>query len=197
MRIIAGTHKGRHLTAPPENIARPTTDRVREAMFSSLESMRGGLDGAVVLDVFSGSGALALEAISRGASFACMIEKSRVAFKTIEENIRSLGMDRNRVKLLSADSFKAAPMPPGGDKFDIIFLDPPYAVEPEEVVALMERLERSGSVAEDAIFMYEHDNCVSASADEAYIESDFKLDKRRDYGRVVIDTLKQDICANI
>ena len=197
MRIIAGKHKGRRIEAPPEKTTRPTVDRVREALFSSLESMRGGFEGAVVLDAFAGSGALAIEAVSRGAEFAYLIERDRAAFKTIERNIRDLGIDRERFRLEMRDSFKARPSAPEENGFDIVFLDPPYSVEPQDVVSLIEKLCDSGCIARDALFVYEHDGEASDDADAVFERSSLSLSKRRSYGRVVVDILKQDICANI
>lgn len=197
MRIIAGKYKGCRIEAPAEKTTRPTVDRVREALFSSLESMRGGFEGAVVLDAFAGSGALAIEAVSRGAEFAYLMERDRAAFKTMERNIRSLGMDGERFRLEMRDSFKARPSAPGENGFDIVFLDPPYSIAPQDVVSLIEDLRDSGCIACDALFVYEHDGEASADVDAVLERSSLSLSKRRSYGRVVVDTLKQDICANI
>ena len=91
MRIIAGEHRGRVLKAPKGDGTRPTTDRVRESLMSMLASARGGFEGAVVLDAFAGSGALALEALSRGADRACLVERDGAAAKVVEANARLLG----------------------------------------------------------------------------------------------------------
>lgn len=197
MRVIAGEYRGRHIDSPPENITRPTVDRVREALFSSLISMRGGLEGAYVLDAFAGSGAMALEALSRGADFAYLMEHNRKAYTVAERNIRSLGIGEDRVRLQMADAFSAVPTAPNGEKFDVIFLDPPYAEEPEKVLALLERLFCAGSIAERALCLYEHDKASSHEADDAYRASGYGLIKRRNYGRAVVDTLQRDICATM
>lgn len=126
MRIIAGTHRGRSLAAVGKGDAgahlRPTSDRVRESLFSML-THRDVIAGAKVLDLFAGTGALGLEALSRGAAEAVFVENGRVGQKLIQDNIAALSL-RDRTKLLRNDATRlgAWPMHP----FDLIFLDPPY-----------------------------------------------------------------------
>ena len=100
MRIIAGEFRGRKLDAPRGDGTRPTTDRVRESLMSALVSLRDGLDGAVVLDAFAGSGALSLEALSRGADTAVLCERDRDAAAVIERNISALRLGRDRARLV-------------------------------------------------------------------------------------------------
>ena len=92
MRIIAGEYRGRRLQAPKGDATRPTTDRVRESLMSALSSARGGFEGAVVLDAFAGSGALGLEALSRGAASAHFFEKDGVALRALCANVEALGV---------------------------------------------------------------------------------------------------------
>ncbi|HYC00231.1 MAG TPA: 16S rRNA (guanine(966)-N(2))-methyltransferase RsmD [Candidatus Limnocylindrales bacterium] len=126
MRVIGGTLGGRRLVAAQGRDTRPTTDRVREALFSRLES-RYGLSGARVLDVFAGTGALAIEALSRGAASAVCIENDRNALAALRRNLDALGL-RDRVKVVAADFRDAlAAEARGGASFEGVLLDPPYA----------------------------------------------------------------------
>ena len=143
MRIIAGEHRGRVLKAPKGDGTRPTTDRVRESLMSMLASARGGFEGAVVLDAFAGSGALALEALSRGADRACLVERDGAAAKVVEANVRLLGYGPDRARVRRADVLKAV-VPSVGTPYDLVFLDPPYAVEAAEVLAFVARLDAAG-----------------------------------------------------
>lgn len=125
MRIIAGRWRGTRLAAVGKGDAgahlRPTPDRARESLFSML-THRDVIDGARVLDLFAGSGALALEALSRGAAEAVLVEKGRVGQRLIAENIDKLGTDA--ATLLRNDATRLGPCP--GALFDLVFLDPPY-----------------------------------------------------------------------
>ena len=103
MRVITGTARGRRLLEPEGMDTRPTTDRVRESLMSALVSLRDGLDGAVVLDAFAGSGALSLEALSRGADTAVLCERDRDAAAVIERNISALRLGHDRARLVRGD----------------------------------------------------------------------------------------------
>ena len=122
MRIIAGEWRGRPIEAPPGGATRPTSDRVRETLFSMLASRFGSFEGLRVADLFAGSGALGLEALSRGAAHATFVESDRAAARIIQHNASRLGA-AERVQLLSGSALalpRAAP-------FDLVFADPPYA----------------------------------------------------------------------
>lgn len=128
MRIIAGRAGGIVIKAPTTD-ARPTSDRVREAVFSMLGT---SCENARVLDLFAGSGALGIEALSRGAVEAVFVEQQRNAGAVIEENLRRAKLENGRV--LKADVFAALRrLADAGEKFDIIFADPPYAKKPGDV----------------------------------------------------------------
>ena len=135
MRIIAGEFRGRTLKAPKGEGTRPTTDRVREAMMSTVHSARGGFDDAVVLDAFAGSGALGLEALSRGARSVQFCERGGEALRALNANVRLLGLDARRARVRKGDVLKDVPYarPP----FDLVFLDPPYACAAAEVLGLV------------------------------------------------------------
>lgn len=123
MRIIAGTHGGRRLSAPKGETTRPTSDRVREALFSTL----GPLHEAVVLDLFAGSGALGLEALSRGAARAVFVEQDRWALTVIATNIATLGEPPERAEVRSGDATRVAKAAAeAAEAYDLVFLDPPY-----------------------------------------------------------------------
>ena len=122
--MIAGSMRGRRLTVPPGEGVRPTKDIVREAMFSALDA-RGAIVDAVVLDLYSGSGALAIESLS-GRARALLVERDRAALDAIEVNIEHLGIaDRARVARADVVSFLDGP-PPEDAPFDLVFADPPY-----------------------------------------------------------------------
>lgn len=136
-RIIAGTLGGRLLKTPPGDGTRPTSDRVREAMFSSLQSELGGFDGVRVLDLFAGSGALGLEALSRGAESADFVESDTRVAGVIKRNIADLGLSHATVLRTTVDRFVRVPPP---EPYDLVFLDPPYALDTDEVSALVAAL---------------------------------------------------------
>lgn len=120
MRIIAGRWRRRQLEAPPGDATRPTADRVRETLFSMLVSRLGSLTDLVVLDLFAGSGALGIEALSRGAAQAFLVERDPAARRAIEANIRTLGAN---ARLAGADACQLAEAPAA---CHLIFIDPPY-----------------------------------------------------------------------
>lgn len=122
MRIIAGTWRGRQLQAPAGMATRPTADRVRETLFNMLASRLGGFDGLRVADLYAGSGALGLEALSRGAASACFVEQDARAITAIRENVLKLGAN-DKIELLA----RSAHQLPAREPFDMIFADPPYA----------------------------------------------------------------------
>jgi 16S rRNA (guanine966-N2)-methyltransferase len=118
VRVVAGTHGGRRLRAPRGTGTRPTADRVREALFSML----GDVTGARVLDLYAGSGALGIEALSRGAASAVFVDRDPAAVATIRRNLDDLGIDGADVRRRDALAFLAG----RGASFDLVFCDPPY-----------------------------------------------------------------------
>jgi len=153
MRIVAGRHRGRRLAAPPGEAVRPTSERAREALFNILAHGRFApapvFEDARVLDVFAGTGAFGLEALSRGARFATFIEKDREARDALAANIKTLG-ETARTRLLAVD----ATAPPRADgPYDLVFLDPPYRSGLAEPA--LEALSRSGWLAPEALVVVE------------------------------------------
>lgn len=124
MRIVAGTAGGRRLQVPPGRRLRPTSERVREAVFSSLAS-QGAVVGARVLDLFAGTGALGIEALSRGAREATFVEADPAAVAAIKANLAATGLAGGTVVVADALRFLADPEP--RPAFDLAFVDPPYA----------------------------------------------------------------------
>ena len=157
-RIIAGRAGGRRLSTPSGSATRPTSDRVREALFSSLATWAGTSDrdtadqlaGLAVLDLFAGSGAVGLEAASRGADQVVLVERDRPTVRLIEKNIASTGLDAI-VRCQAAESFVGTP----GPAFDVVFCDPPYAVSNDAVSALLASLLAHGRLVEDGLVVVE------------------------------------------
>ncbi|MBP9752293.1 MAG: 16S rRNA (guanine(966)-N(2))-methyltransferase RsmD [Proteobacteria bacterium] len=124
MRIITGQYKGFCLKQPPSSISRPTTDKVRQAFFNIIEhKFNVDFSKTIVLDAFSGSGSLGLEALSRGAKKVYLVEKSPIAFNILKENCLHLKVNPESACLLRDDVLKTI----FNNKFDLVFLDPPYA----------------------------------------------------------------------
>ena len=151
-RIISGKYKGRNLNVPT-SVTRPTSSRVREAVFSSLQHTVGTFDGLVVLDLFAGSGALGIEALSRGAAKAVFVEKDRNAATCIEENVRSLG--ENNFSLHKADVLDLVDSTSTGTAADLVFIDPPYALTDEQIVELLVTLATKNWLANEAVVVVE------------------------------------------
>jgi 16S rRNA (guanine966-N2)-methyltransferase len=154
VRVIAGAHRGRRLAVPAGEGVRPTKDIVREAMFSALDS-RGMIADSAVLDLYSGSGALAIESLSRGAANAVLVEREAVALLAINQNLEHLGLrERARVARSSVASFLAAP-PPREAPFDLVFADPPYDTSDDAVAELIDSLTAPGWLATGAMISVE------------------------------------------
>lgn len=150
-RIIAGAFGGRRIQTPKGDGTRPTSDRVREALFSSLESELGGFDPELrVLDVFAGSGALGIEALSRGAGFAAFVEAHSQAASVIKRNLTDLGAS-GEVYRTKAERWVEDGAP---DAFGLIFIDPPYALPTAQVAALVAGIKESFA-ADEALFVVE------------------------------------------
>jgi 16S rRNA (guanine966-N2)-methyltransferase len=149
-RIIAGAWGGRRIQTPKGDGTRPTSDRVREAMFSSLASELGSFDDLVVLDLFAGSGALGLEALSRGAAHAVFVEASSQAASVVQRNLRDLGakgsVERSKAERWVEDD--------AADVFDLVFVDPPYALPTADVARLVGAVKQSCATP-DTLFVVE------------------------------------------
>ena len=150
MRIIAGDFRGHPLVAPRGRATRPTSDRVREALFSIL----GDVEGLDVLDLFAGSGALGLEALSRGARHATFVETAHAAVQAIRANVETLDV-RARTRLVAGDVRRALrEVEASGARIGLVFLDPPYASS--DTAAVLADLDASGALLDGAWIVLEH-----------------------------------------
>ncbi|MFD8207438.1 16S rRNA (guanine(966)-N(2))-methyltransferase RsmD [Streptomyces sp. NPDC059695] len=151
-RVIAGTAGGRRLAVPPGNGTRPTSDRAREGLFSTWEAFHG-LAGARVADLYAGSGAVGLEALSRGAVHALLVEAEPRAAKTIRDNVRSIGLPGAELRTGRAEQIVTGPAP--ADPYDLVFLDPPYAVGDDDLREILLTLRSGGWLSDDALVTVE------------------------------------------
>lgn len=175
-RIIAGELGGRRLHTPKGALTRPTSDRTREALFSSLVA-RGVVKGARVLDLFAGSGALGIEAISRGAARAVLVDRDRSAVSAMKRSLGDLGLRSARVVARDVGAFVGGP----AEAFDLVFLDPPYDLTEELLGRILERL-TDGWLAEDAVVVVER----SARSPEPTWPAGLELEQTRTYGETAI-----------
>ena len=190
MRIIAGDFRGHPLKTLKGNDTRPTTDRVREALMSSLYSARGGFEGARVLDAFAGSGAFGLECLSRGASFALFCEQGRDAIRVIEQNIAALKLDKASFRVRRGDTFTLAQA--HEEPFDILFFDPPYALEAQAVASLIAQLEKANMIAPNALICYEYAKKDKQFVYEAFDALKYEKVTAKDYGDTSLITLRKE-----
>ncbi|MBA3310766.1 MAG: 16S rRNA (guanine(966)-N(2))-methyltransferase RsmD [Nocardioidaceae bacterium] len=152
-RIIAGSAGGRQLRVPRGINTRPTSDRVREALFSALEARLGSLAGARFLDVYAGSGAVGLEARSRGATYVRLVEHDVATAALIRDNAERLGFDG--IEVVTAKAERLLAVASGGSGFEVAFFDPPYAVAAADVGVVVGGLWRAGWLCEDAVVVVE------------------------------------------
>jgi 16S rRNA (guanine966-N2)-methyltransferase len=184
MRIVGGQFKGRAIAAPAGHDTRPTSDRAREAMFNILAHAQwsAGIVGRRVLDLFAGSGALGLEAMSRGAAFALFVETDAGARGAIRDNVEALGLF-GATRIHRRDATDLGVKPAGlGEPFDLVFLDPPYGKGLGETA--MARLAPGGWIGPDALIVFE------CGADESPSTPDFERLDTRDYGAAKVLFLK-------
>jgi 16S rRNA (guanine966-N2)-methyltransferase len=155
-RVIAGAAGGRRLAVPPGTGTRPTSDRAREGLFSSWEAQLGGAAGWAglrVLDLYGGSGAVGLEALSRGAAHALLVEADQRAVRTLRHNVRSLDLPGAEVRAARAEQVLAGPAPE--EPYGLVFLDPPYAVTDDALREILLTLRTEGWLAPDALVTVE------------------------------------------
>ncbi|MGY1746656.1 16S rRNA (guanine(966)-N(2))-methyltransferase RsmD [Blastococcus sp. SYSU D00695] len=149
-RLIAGVAGGRRLAVPPSGV-RPTGDKARQGLFNSLTALLD-LDGAAVLDLYAGSGALGLEALSRGAAQAVLVESGPRVLPVLRANVAAVGLPGARVVAGSVPAVVAGPPPA---RFDLVLADPPYAVPVAEVLGVLSALTGGGWLAEEAVVVVE------------------------------------------
>ncbi|MFD4558817.1 16S rRNA (guanine(966)-N(2))-methyltransferase RsmD [Streptomyces sp. NPDC058469] len=153
-RVIAGEAGGRRLAVPAGTGTRPTSDRAREGLFSTWQSLLGApLNGERVLDLYAGSGAIGLEALSRGASHTLLVEADPKAARVIRENVKNIGLPGAEVRAGKAEQIVRTPAP--AEPYDIVFLDPPYAVTDDDLREILLTLRTEGWLADDALVTVE------------------------------------------
>lgn len=183
MRIISGEARGRTLFAPPGDQTRPTSDKIRGSLFNILN---GRIEDAEVLDLFGGTGALALEALSRGAARAVIADTSRAAIEVIRRNAGNVLKDAlaERALILKAD-YRSAIAALSGRRFDLVFLDPPYRMV-DAYSDAMERLWSAGALNAGAMIVAERRQGVEIRLPEGFVICD-----TRNYGETSIDFVRR------
>jgi len=179
MRVIAGKYKGRVLFSPKDQAIRPTTDRIKENVFNLLQ---GRLAGAAFLDLFGGSGAMTIEALSRGAAMAVTVDASRDSAELIKKNFRKVGLG-NEAQLWEI-TYDVALKRLSGQKFDVIYLDPPYKAGLEKDV--LDKIVENDVLKEGGVVVFEH----ATEIPFAY-EGELAVFDSRKYGSVTIELLSR------
>ncbi|MDQ1689575.1 MAG: rRNA (guanine966-N2)-methyltransferase [Frankiaceae bacterium] len=178
-RIIAGAARGRRIAVPEGKGTRPTSDRAREALFSALEAaLRGGLGGRRFLDLYAGSGAVGLEALSRGAGVATLVESDAKAVRVLKANAKTLGMSPDIVALAVERMASAPALTP----YDVVFADPPYSMEAPQLSGVLANLLLNGWIADDAVVVVER---PSRERGWSWPEG-FEERRTREYGAAVL-----------
>jgi len=183
-RIIGGSAGGRRLQTPPGDATRPTADRVREALFSALEAELGSLHGLRFLDLYAGSGAVGLEAASRGAVGVTAVESDRRTARVVAANATSLGFEVDVRPQAVATVLAAAP----AAAYDVVFLDPPYPLAGEDVARVLGLLVTHGWVVPGGAVVVER----SARSVEPGWPEGLALRRRKKYGETVLWYLRRD-----
>lgn len=181
MRIVAGRWRGRSLVTPPGATTRPTADRTREALFSMLTSRLGSFEGLEVADLFAGTGALGLEAMSRGAARCVFVEHDAAALKALRGNIATLGADAEVI------ASGVSTLGPARRACDLLLFDPPY--KSGGAGALLERLTRLGWANDGAWAS------IETGADESVSAEGWLLDAERIHGRAKLSVLARRTTA--
>jgi 16S rRNA (guanine966-N2)-methyltransferase len=176
VRIVSGQWRGRALVAPKGDATRPTADRTREGLFSMLVSRLGSFDGLRVADLFAGSGALGLEALSRGAAECVFVEQDRAALDALRANVAKLGATAD----IRAQSVFA--LPPAPSAFDLVLMDPPYGTGAGAVA--LDKLARTGWIGPATLVS------IETARDEGIDVKGFETVATRDYGKARITLLR-------
>ena len=176
MRIIAGAWRGRPLLSPPGLATRPTSDRAREALFSMLQSRLGSFEDLHVVDLFAGTGALGLEALSRGAARCTFVETDRVAIDTLRRNVAKLGAE-DRADVRQQDATRIA-----GGPYHLVFLDPPYRSGLGQQA--LANIAAAGALAPGALIS------VETARDESVDVPGLELDSERIYGKAKLSLFR-------
>jgi 16S rRNA (guanine966-N2)-methyltransferase len=175
-RVIAGEAGGRRLAVPDGRDTRPTSDRAREGLFATIASMLGSLAGARVLDLYAGSGAIGLEALSRGAEHVLLVEHGTRAARVIRENIEAIGLPG--AELAAGRVERVLARGPGQHRYDVVFADPPYALADAAVSRVLSLLAEQGWLAPGALVIVER---ATRSGPLSWPDG-FAADRARRYG---------------
>jgi 16S rRNA (guanine966-N2)-methyltransferase len=152
-RIIAGSARGRRLAVPDGRSTRPTSDRTREGLFSALDAALNGFGGLRVLDLYAGSGAVGLEALSRGAAAALLVDSDRAAVRVMHANLDTLGLPGARIAIERVEHLAATPCTE--EPYDLVYLDPPYPMPAEDLAGVLVALADNGWIAPGAMIAVE------------------------------------------
>ena len=179
MRVIAGKYKGRTLFSPKDASVRPTTDRIKENVFNLLQ---GRIPGASFLDLFGGTGAMSIEALSRGAARAVIVDASRESVDLIKKNFQKVGVGKEG-QILEVP-YDVALKRLARERFDVIYLDPPYRADYYEDI--LARISECDVLGEDGVVVFEH------ATERAFPSlSDYEVADSRKYGSVTLEILKR------
>jgi 16S rRNA (guanine966-N2)-methyltransferase len=174
-RVIAGEAGGRRLAVPDGRNTRPTSDRAREGLFATISSIAGPLSGLRVMDLYAGSGAVGIEALSRGAAHVLLVESAPPALRIIRANVEAVGLPGAEV---AADRVERFLTREPAHRYDIVFADPPYALPAVEVTRVLELLAQHGWLRPEALVVIER-----ATRDgELTWPSGYRPDRARRYG---------------
>jgi len=185
IRVIGGTARGRRLKTPPGEATRPTSDRVREALFSTLEAQLGSLTGLRFLDLYAGSGAIGLEAMSRGAGLVTSVESNRRTAKVVQDNAATLGFSKVEVLVQPvARALQHRPRAP----YDVVFVDPPYPLDNDEVERAVALLVANDWLAAGAVLVVER----SARSVEPTWPAGLVREREKAYGETVLWYVRAD-----
>lgn len=186
MRITGGVFRGRTLVAPRGEATRPSADRLRAAIFNILEARGAALEGALVLDLFAGTGSLGIEALSRGAARATFVEEAAQALAALDRNLAALGLSRARARVVRGKVRAVlARLARDGERFDLVLLDPPYGAD--EAGAVVAELAERDLVAPDGFVVAEHGTHEVLPAEAGPLHEVV----RRTYGRTAITVYRR------
>jgi 16S rRNA (guanine966-N2)-methyltransferase len=188
MRIVAGSARGRRLEAPA-SVTRPTSDRAREGLFSTLEHLLGTMNQKRVLDLYAGTGAIGLEAASRGANQVDLVENGWQAVQVCRANTASLGFTNVKVHSLTVEKWLSSALPSAVNApYDLIVMDPPYAESNENVEAVLAQIIKEGWLVDGGVVAVERD----AKAVEFAWPAGLTQERARRYGHAVVRYATKD-----
>lgn len=185
-RVISGSARGRRLAVPPGRSTRPTSDRAREGLFSTLESLLGSLAGRQVADLYAGSGAVGIEALSRGAVHSLFVEQDTAALRALRTNVAAVALPGAEVVGRRVERVVEAGPPAGAGtarrSYDVVFLDPPYDVPAARLAGTVADLVRLGWLAPEAVVVVER-----ATRDGGWVwPAGLRAERERRYGEATL-----------